>query len=82
MDERGPDVDAVARWRWVYDYAEDPPGGFVFGEMVLCADGTLLRRYGDGGRLPWSAVAWWPGERDPDRAAALLRGRGYTLHPA
>ncbi|MFC5744578.1 hypothetical protein [Actinomadura rugatobispora] len=81
MDERGPDADVVARWRWVYDYPDDPPGGFVFGEMVLYADGTLLRRYGDGG-LPWAPVLWWPGERDPGRAAALLASRGYGLHPA
>ncbi|QFG22543.1 hypothetical protein [Actinomadura sp. WMMB 499] len=72
------DEAIVARWKWVYDYDEDPPGGFVFGRFKLRADGVLLRAYRDH-LENWQEVSWWPGEADPDRAARLLHSRGYEL---
>jgi hypothetical protein len=74
------DGEVVARWRWVYDYDNDPPGGFVFGHMTLDANGVLLRSYGES-EGPWRPVPWWPGERDPRRAAEILAARGYELRP-
>ncbi|WP_344592433.1 hypothetical protein [Actinomadura vinacea] len=71
--------ETIVRWRWVYGYDEDPPGGFVFGDMALQADGVLQWRTGDS---PWSPFPWWPGEKDPQRAEGILRSRGYELHPA
>lgn len=78
MDDPAGD-DVLRSWRFVWDYPEDPPGGYVFGDMILRADGALLRRYG-GGDVQWEAVSWWPGERDPERAARILTARGYDLH--
>ena len=69
---------------------DDLGGGFVTGELLLRADGVLLRRQtlffptGDGslseGFGPWEEVTWWEGETDPQRAAIVLHYRGYDLH--
>ncbi|MBE1532906.1 hypothetical protein [Actinomadura algeriensis] len=71
-------ADEIARWDWVYDYDEDPPGGFVYGRFSLRADGVLLRAYREHGEN-WREVSWWPGETDAHRAAVLLTRRGYEL---
>ena len=80
---------AVAgRWSFAYDMPEDLGGGFVSGELLLRTDGVLLRRYGGSsyraGQLtwqfkPWEPVTWWSGETGPQRAVAILKGRGYDL---
>ncbi|OLT27296.1 hypothetical protein BJF79_01410 [Actinomadura sp. CNU-125] len=70
--------EVIARWTWVYDYDEDPPGGFVFGRFKLRSDGVLLRAYRDHGE-DWKKVDWWPGETDLLRAMQLLHRRGYEL---
>ena len=80
---------AVAgRWSFAYDMPEDLGGGFVSGELLLRTDGVLLRRYGGSsyraGQLtwqfkPWEPVTWWSGETGPQRAVAILKGRGDDL---
>ena len=77
-------------WLYGFDMPDDLGGGFVTGELLLRADGVLLRRQtlffstGDGslseGFGPWEEVAWWEGETDPQRAAIVLHYRGYDLH--
>jgi hypothetical protein len=77
-------------WLYGYDMPDDLGGGFVTGELLLRADGVLLRRQtlffptGDGrlseGFGPWEEVTWWEGETDPERAARVLHYRGYDLH--
>ncbi len=84
------DGEPVARWSFVYDYPEDDGGGFVSGEFLLRGDGVVLRRMGWSSTRagtttwsygPWSPVPDWPAGTDPDRAARLLRDRGYHLGP-
>lgn len=75
-DDDGEQI--IARWKWLYEYDEDPPGGFSFGQFKLRADGVVLRGYGDRVER-WEEVSWWPGEIDPHRAAQLLHARGYEL---
>jgi hypothetical protein len=80
----------LAYWSYGFDMPDDLGGGFVTGELLLRADGVLLRRQtlffptGDGQLLagfgPWEQVTWWEGEADPDRAAIVLHYRGYDLH--
>jgi hypothetical protein len=58
---------------------DDLGAGFVTGELLLRADGVLLRRQTlyfptDGGKLspgfgPWEQATWWEGEADSERAA-------------
>jgi hypothetical protein len=65
----------VAYWSYGYDMPDHVGGGFVTGELLLRADGVLLRRQtlffptGDGrlseGFGPWEEVTWWEGEADP-----------------
>lgn len=67
---------------------DDLGGGFVTGELLLRADGVLLRRQtlffptGDGslseGFGPWEEVTWWEGETDPQRAAIVLHYAATT----
>jgi hypothetical protein len=69
-------------WSYGFDMPDDLGGGFVTGELLLRADGVLLRRQtlffptGDGnlsaGFGPWEEVTWWEGETDPEQAAAGL----------
>jgi hypothetical protein len=80
----------VAYWSYGYDMPDDLGDGFVTGELLLRADGVLLRRQtlffptGDGqlsaGFGPWEEITWWAGEADPGRAASVLHYRGYDLH--
>jgi hypothetical protein len=59
----------AAYWSYGYDMPDDLGGGFVTGELLLHADGVLLRRQtlyfptGDGklseGFDPWEEVTWW-----------------------
>jgi hypothetical protein len=77
-------------WSYGFDMPDDLGGGFVTGELLLRADGVLLRRQtlffrtGDGklsaGFGPWEQVTWWEGEADRERAAIVLHYRGYDLH--
>jgi hypothetical protein len=80
-------------WLYGYDMPDDLGGGFVTGELLLRADGVLLRRQtlffptGDGrlseGFGPWEEVTWWEGCQSaplPRLRPAPARSRG-TGHP-
>ena len=80
----------AAYWSYGYDMPDDLGGGFVTGELLLRADGILLRRqtlyFPTGGDKlspgfgPWEQITWWEGEADSERAARVLHYRGYDLH--
>jgi hypothetical protein len=68
---------------------DDLGGGFVTGELLLRADGVLLRRqtlFSRRGRQPLRGVRPLGrghvvgGQTDPERAAIVLHHRGYDLH--
>ena len=81
MDDRK--AEPIAHWGFAADTAES----WVWGQLLLCADGVLLSRYGGSGYdgmttyryRPWGEVTWWPGITDRDEAIRTLRGRGYDL---
>jgi len=85
-----PGSALVAYWSYGYDMPDDLGGGFVTGELLLRADGVLLRRQtrffpAEDGSLsegfgPWKEVTWWTGEAEPGKAARVLYNRGYDLH--
>jgi hypothetical protein len=80
----------AAYWSYGYDMPDDLGGGFVTGELLLRADGVMLRRQthyfstGSGklspGFGPRKQVIWWEGEADSERAAKVLSYHGYDLH--
>jgi len=77
----------VVRWGFVWDdnYGELGP---LSGEVLLLADGSLLRRMeayeiglppGSESFSPWEPVDWWGGENDRVTALRRLQGNGYDL---
>lgn len=80
-------VAVVAHWGFVWD-DNDGPAGPVSGEVLLLANGALLRRmgsspWGETGTTysfdEWAPVQWWDGGTDPKAARRRLRGHGYGL---
>ena len=79
------DAEPIAYW----GFAADTADSWVHGQLLLRADGVLLRRYGGDSYSkgmttysyhPWGVVAWWPGVTDRDEAISLLRSHGYDLY--
>jgi hypothetical protein len=87
-DKSGPaelGAEPIAHW----GFAAGTEHSWVHGQLLLRADGVLLRRYGgdsySGGMTtysyrPWDVVPWWPGTTDPNEAIGLLRRQGYDLY--